>query len=414
MKKFYSFLAFVAVAAASVSAQTSRDYYIDFNQSQEKYYFDYVDGVYVAKVSQISSDFKIYSSEYVPGSPGQDKYIFGSDGHGGISPDTEKKLSHPGGNLSIEGGGTLYDVTLIFDPANMTLKIDGGSYTPVRPNLSIKVISATGTSFESGELEYEIELAGAASDVAPTSYDVTASYVNNEGDAVKTDMSVPASNPAGKFTFHDLKPGQANAVTLEAVAVAASGDLKASATATITTPVIPILIGQISGHEWQPDYGIHGIMFRAIADGSTYYYEVNLTGKGEFSFVTKLGNNASDWTTVDHNIRYAPSSARVAAPEKTWMPYQIFSSGTSNAWYPENFTPGTYIVEFDYATKSIAVVKGDIPTGVDVSIADEAPSVVDVYSLSGVMLRHSVPAGDAVAGLPRGLYIVGGKKIAVR
>lgn len=307
MKRLYFILAFIVAIASSAASQTSHDYYMDFNQSHEKLYFDYVDGVYVIKINEISSDFKIYSSEYEPGRPDQDKYIFGSaEGHGGLTPGVVKKLSHPGSNISIEGGGTLHNVILVFDPENMTLKIEG-------------------------------EL-----------------------------------------------------------------------------PAVPILIGQISGHEWQPDYGIQGVLFIENAKGNTYYYEVNLTGEGEFSFVTKLGNNSSDWATVDSNIRYAPASSRVAAPEKVWMPSQTFNGGTSNAWYPENFTPGTYIVEFSFPSKSIAVIKGDIPTGVDDTIADEDAPAVDVYSLSGVMLRHSVCADEAVSGLPRGLYIVGGKKIAVR
>lgn len=40
-------------------------------------------------------------------------------------------------------------------------------------------------------------------------------------------------------------------------------------------------------------------------------------------------------------------------------------------------------------------------------------SVVDVYGISGVLLRSGVAVGEALKGLPRGIYIVGGRKFVV-
>lgn len=426
MKKFYLLFAFVIMAVMDIAAQADFDYYIDFNQSNEKIYFKYVDGKYVANVEKIGSDFKIYSSEYKPGSSGQDKYIFGAaDGQGGITPDSEKKLSNPGSNLSIEGGGIIYGATIIFDPVAMTLKIEGGTTIPTKPGLELDIISTLGTSPETGELAISLEYFGPATVPAPSEYYVTAYYTDNHGDNARQELTLTindiypsffrSSPMRGTFYFTNLKPGTLNYIALKAEAVTGTQQLTATGIAPITTPVMPILIGQIQGHQWQPDYGINGIQFDEIPDGKTYYYEVNLAGNGEFSFVTKLGTTSTDWDTVNQNIRYAPPTSRVAAPEKTWMPYSTFASGgTSNAWYPENFTPGAYIVEFDYTTQSIAVVKGNVPTGVaDVAI-DTAPRAVNVYTISGTLLRHDVSPADAVAGLPSGIYIVGDKKIAVR
>lgn len=39
---------------------------------------------------------------------------------------------------------------------------------------------------------------------------------------------------------------------------------------------------------------------------------------------------------------------------------------------------------------------------------------VNVYTTSGIAVRHNVNAGQATAGLPAGLYIVGGKKVVVK
>lgn len=77
------------MAVMNIAAQSDFDYYIDLNESNEKIYFKYVDGKYEAEVGKISSDFKIYSSEYTPGAENQDKYIFGgAEGQGGIIPDS--------------------------------------------------------------------------------------------------------------------------------------------------------------------------------------------------------------------------------------------------------------------------------------------------------------------------------------
>lgn len=425
MKKFYLLFAFVIMAVTDIAAQSDFDYYIDFNQSNEKIYFKYVDGKYVAEVGKISSDFKIYSSKYTSGASGQDKYIFGgADGQGGITPNSEKQLSNPGSNLSIEGGGILYNATLIFDPVAMTLKIEGGSSIPSKPGLELNIVSTAGTSPETGELTFSLEYFGPATAPIPSEYVVTAYYTDYHGNNARQELTLSDGTIStyytsgimrGTFYFTDLKPATVNYVALKAVAdVSSTEEISATGIAPVTTPALPILIGQIAGHQWQPDYGINGIQFNEIPDGKTYYYEVNLVGDGEFSFVTKLGTTSTDWATVDQNIRYAPPASRVAAPEKTWMPYSTFASGgTSNAWYPENFTPGAYIVEFDYTTQSIAVVKGNVPTGVaDVAI-DAAPRAVNVYTISGTLLRHNVSPADAVAGLPSGIYIVGDKKIAV-
>lgn len=425
MKRFYLLFAFVITVVMNIAAQSDFDYYIDFNHTHERIYFQYVDGKYVADVEKISSDFKIYSSQYVSGASGQDKYIFGgADGQGGITPNSEKKLSNPGSNLSIEGGGIIYGTTFIFDPVAMTLKIEGGSTIPTAPGLELDIVSTEGTSPETGELTFALEYFGPGTSTVPSEYVVTAYYTDYHGNSAQKELTLTkddmfstyyrSNTMQGTFYFTDLKPSTVNHIALKAVADAEGKEISTTGITPITTPALPILIGQIAGHEWQPDYGINGIQFTEIPDGKTYYYEVDLAGDGEFSFVTKLGTTSTDWTTVDQNVRYAPPTSRVAAPEKTWMPYSTFTGGTSNAWYPENFTPGTYIVEFDYTTKSIAVVKGDIPTGVADVAVDTAPRSVSVYTLSGTMLRHDVSPADAVTGLPAGIYIVGDKKIAVR
>lgn len=51
-----------------------------------------------------------------------------------------------------------------------------------------------------------------------------------------------------------------------------------------------------------------------------------------------------------------------------------------------------------------------VPTGVDV-IDMTSDELVDVYTLGGVVVRKAVPANEALQGLGKGIYIVGGAKI---
>lgn len=65
-----------------------------------------------------------------------------------------------------------------------------------------------------------------------------------------------------------------------------------------------------------------------------------------------------------------------------------------------------------YADHVRLLVKPD--SAVDGVMADEDGAPVDVYSIAGVLLRRSVDPAVATAGLAAGLYLVGGRKVAVK
>lgn len=62
---------------------------------------------------------------------------------------------------------------------------------------------------------------------------------------------------------------------------------------------------------------------------------------------------------------------------------------------------------------SIELPGGGISTGIDETLVD-ADAPVDVYTLSGVLVRKNVKAAKATQGLPAGLYVVGGQKVLVK
>lgn len=60
--------------------------------------------------------------------------------------------------------------------------------------------------------------------------------------------------------------------------------------------------------------------------------------------------------------------------------------------------------------KQLSLAIDGVPTGLTAAQADGADEPVSVYSLSGVLLRARVPRGEALRGLPKGLYLVNGEK----
>lgn len=409
-------MGFFAVSAAI--AQSDNDYYLDLKTDNLRYYFNWDDtnGYYTLTVPKLEGNFKIYNSKYEAGVSGQDAYIFGATNGGGITIGSEKTLGNPGEDMSVEGGGIIYNACFIFDPKAMTLVLENGSTTepePTEPAISIAVGTITDVSPETAVVSYVISTS-LIDDPTSLSYDVTFSYTNASGD--ETPISALLDGElTGDFNPDALAKASLTPFTITAKTTYNGTVLTASTKGEIQTVDMPILIGQIAGHEWQPDYGIEGKNFLTRKAGPTYYYNVTFSGDGEFSFVTKLDPS---WDVVNQYPRYAPPTNRVLTPMKTWMPYKVFAGSTENAWYPENFNAadGNYVVEFDFATKSIALVKGDIPAGTeDVNVDMPSSATGDVYSLSGMLVRRGVDAAHvSEAGLAPGFYIVDGHKVLVR
>lgn len=68
--------------------------------------------------------------------------------------------------------------------------------------------------------------------------------------------------------------------------------------------------------------------------------------------------------------------------------------------------------DHDYPVRLLGInaYSREIMTSVgSVSVDENMP--VDVYNLQGIKIRENVKAQNALNGLPRGIYIVGGKKI---
>ena len=66
-----------------------------------------------------------------------------------------------------------------------------------------------------------------------------------------------------------------------------------------------------------------------------------------------------------------------------------------------------------YNITAVALRSGNSASSVIVSLTDDTDSPVTVYNLQGIAVKTSASPADYLSGLPAGIYIVNGKKIAV-
>jgi len=68
---------------------------------------------------------------------------------------------------------------------------------------------------------------------------------------------------------------------------------------------------------------------------------------------------------------------------------------------------------FTLTVADISVYNGTT-VGITDNLIDDADKIVDVYNISGILVRKSVKNSEATIGLDKGIYIVGNKKVAVK
>ena len=84
---------------------------------------------------------------------------------------------------------------------------------------------------------------------------------------------------------------------------------------------------------------------------------------------------------------------------------------------PWNTAAGIAPRDYDYDFQNYigrALSLPTAPTGIGVLAVDDANSIVNVYNTQGQLIRQNVKLNEAIKGLQRGIYIVGGKKVYVK
>lgn len=134
--------------------------------------------------------------------------------------------------------------------------------------------------------------------------------------------------------------------------------------------------------------------------------------KGDFTnyvvnVMTAFDNDAAKWSNADNlsldshvatlDLENIDVKARLAAEGVNTLLIQVYQGDGNPAF------------------NMIAVtLRGEKSGQTAVSAIATYPATVDVYNLQGIVVRSDADAANPTAGLPAGLYIANGKKIAVR
>ena len=134
------------------------------------------------------------------------------------------------------------------------------------------------------------------------------------------------------------------------------------------------ILGQVNGNNWNPTTGVEMEPVDELLENIFELEDVTVTdsgdGYGYFSFTTKLGENADDWSFLPYRRGAVADGTLVENDMKTAMG----DWGTANAF---KVLPGTY----DF---SVSIKEGESAYVKVVKKADPTPTVDDVYILGEV------------------------------
>lgn len=146
-------------------------------------------------------------------------------------------------------------------------------------------------------------------------------------------------------------------------------------------------------------------------------YALRLGGQpGSWTFYDGVGNYFLALTSSANKLHYADSGSDASAQ---WS-ISIGSGGTaeiSSVAYPDRSiqynASSPRFACYKSSQQKVSIYARKQLTGVAGSPL-LAGGKVTVYSLDGTLVRRDVPAAEALRGLPRGIYVVGGTKFLVR
>lgn len=98
------------------------------------------------------------------------------------------------------------------------------------------------------------------------------------------------------------------------------------------------------------------------------------------------------------------------------QPIGAAATQTTPATSEQDFATGAFLeCAVEMARYADMIRSGEKPVGISQEISIPSRSQqIDVYSLDGTLLRKKVSTSSATNGLPKGIYIVGGKKVLVK
>lgn len=98
------------------------------------------------------------------------------------------------------------------------------------------------------------------------------------------------------------------------------------------------------------------------------------------------------------------------------QPIGAAATQTTPATSEQDFATGAFLeCAVEMARYAEMIRSGEEPVGIEQKVAPSSRSQrIDVYNLDGTLLRKNVSTSSATQGLPKGIYIAGGKKVLVK
>lgn len=159
------------------------------------------------------------------------------------------------------------------------------------------------------------------------------------------------------------------------------------------------VLGEVNGNTWAPDQGVmmdtedHNVFTTTITTAGENTDENDGIGYSFFSFTTKLGANADDWSSIGGYRIGALEDGYLLNEDMFGFELGLGSFGTSNSF---KVPAGTYdlTVNLDDATLMITKHAGEEPLVGDVN-GDNEISIADVNALVELILSGSTDSvGD--------------------
>lgn len=135
-------------------------------------------------------------------------------------------------------------------------------------------------------------------------------------------------------------------------------------------------------------------------------FNVNATADAtnvKFALIT-LPSTGTNYTAEIDILQYAGAGGEI------FLGGFIYYSGASHWSFTYDGTPAAEPITIEYfAVTKIAAT----PTNITKVNVLDPNALVDVYSVTGAIVRKSVKTAEATNGLTPGIYLVGGKKVVV-
>lgn len=146
------------------------------------------------------------------------------------------------------------------------------------------------------------------------------------------------------------------------------------------------------------------------ATSDTEYNGINLNGKlelaGDNNISINVANASASITATGELTNVEPIKLTLLNPAKD----MVAVKGCKDRSKFELTNTGFFLVNNG---ENLVVTDTDPTTGIEDIFAGEENGPVDVYNLQGVLLKSNVDPANATEGLAKGVYIIGGKKVAV-